>query len=87
MKLIIDIHEKEYQSILNSGQVPYGVVYAIMDGTPLPKGHGRLINADALIKYVEALPKEANGYSKVYDEAMIIGMIENTPTIIGRDDS
>lgn len=37
MKLIIDIHEKDYQSILNSGQVPYGVVYAIMNGTPLPK--------------------------------------------------
>ena len=48
MKLIIDIHEKDYQSILNSGQVPYGVVYAIMNGTPLPKGHGRLGDLDAL---------------------------------------
>ena len=37
MKLIIDIHEKDYQSILNSGQVPYGVVCAIMNGTPLPE--------------------------------------------------
>ena len=48
MKLIIDIHEKDYQSILNSGQVPYGVVCAIMNGTPLPKGHGRLGDLDAL---------------------------------------
>lgn len=39
MKLIIDIHEKDYQSILNSGQVPYGVVYAIINGNPIPKGH------------------------------------------------
>lgn len=44
MKLVIDIHEKDYQSILNSGQVPYGVVCAIMNGTPLPKSHGDLID-------------------------------------------
>ena len=42
MKLIIDIHKKDYQSILNSGQVPYGVVCAIMNGTPLPKGQSIL---------------------------------------------
>lgn len=48
MKLVIDIDEKDYQSILNSGQVSYGVVYAIMNGTPLPKGHGRLGDLDAL---------------------------------------
>ncbi len=48
MKLIIDIHEKDYQSILNSGQVPYGVVYAIMNGKPLPKGHGDLVDFDRL---------------------------------------
>ena len=35
MKMIIDIHKKDYQSILNSGQVPYSVVYAIMNGTLL----------------------------------------------------
>lgn len=39
MKLVIDIHEKDYKSILN-GFVPSGVVYAIMNGTPLPKGRG-----------------------------------------------
>ena len=49
MKLVIDIHEKDYQSILNSGQVPYGVVCAIMNGTPLPKGHGDLKDADRLL--------------------------------------
>ena len=48
MQLVIDIHKKDYQSILNSGQVPYGVVCAIMNGTPLPKGHGRLGDLDAL---------------------------------------
>lgn len=49
MKLIIDIHKKDYQSILNSGQVPYSVVCSIMNGTPLPKGHGDLKDADRLL--------------------------------------
>ena len=53
MKLVIDIHEKDYQSILNSGQVPYSVVYAIMNGTPLPKGHGDLITKEQAIDLVE----------------------------------
>lgn len=35
MMIMIDIHEKDYQSILNSSHIPYGVVYAIMNGTPL----------------------------------------------------
>ena len=48
MQLVIDIHEKDYQSILNNGQVPYGVVYAIMNGTPLPKGHGELKDINAI---------------------------------------
>lgn len=53
MKLVIDIHEKDYQSILNSGQVPYGVVCAIMNGTQLPKGHGDLISKEQAIDLVE----------------------------------
>ena len=53
MKLVINIHEKDYQSILNSGQVPYSVVYAIMNGTPLPKGHGDLITKEQAIDLVE----------------------------------
>lgn len=49
MELIINIHKKDYQSILNSGQVPYSVVCAIMNGTPLPKEHGRLIDKDKMM--------------------------------------
>ena len=51
----------------------------------LPKGHGRLIDADALIKHIKNLTKCPNGYSQVYDEAMIINMIEDKPTIIEAD--
>ena len=34
MKLIIDMHEKDYQSIKN-GHIPFSVLDAIMKGTPL----------------------------------------------------
>ena len=36
MKLIIDIHEKDYQAIKN-GHIPFSVLDVIMNGIPLPK--------------------------------------------------
>ena len=52
MKLIIDIPESylNMQSIRVSHFVINKVWDAVKKGTPLPKGHGRLIDADALIK-------------------------------------
>ena len=47
MQIVIDIHEKDYQSIKN-GHIPFSILDVIMRGTPLPKGHGRLIDADEL---------------------------------------
>lgn len=79
MKLIIDIHKKDYQSILNSGQVPYGVVCAIMNGTPLPKGHGRLIDADKLNIY-DVSPADGFVVMGVTEED-----IDLAPTIIEAD--
>lgn len=35
MKLIINIHEKDYKSILNRGYVSSGAFYAIINGIPL----------------------------------------------------
>ena len=48
MKIVIDIHEKDYQSMLN-GNVSYGVLDAIKNGTPLPKGHGKIIDVNDLL--------------------------------------
>lgn len=80
MKLVIDIHKKDYQSILNSGQVPYGVVCAIMNGTPLPKGHGRLIDADYLREDFKASKKIS------FAERMDIScIVDHAPTIIEAD--
>lgn len=45
MKIVIDINEKDYQAIKN-GHIPFSVLDAIKNGTPLPEHHGRLIDAD-----------------------------------------
>ena len=80
MKLVIDIYEKDYQTILNSGQVPYGVVCAIMNGTLLPKHHGRLIDADYLREDFKASKKIS------FAERMDIScIVDHAPTIIEAD--
>lgn len=49
MQIVIDIPDGCYEE-LNSGRFPlqdaYRLVAWIKNGTPLPKGHGRLIDAD-----------------------------------------
>ena len=56
MKLIVDIPTyhyeriKEYYDALPAGSTIVAEKCYIADGIPLPKGHGRLIDADAFIK-------------------------------------
>jgi len=50
MRLIIDIPDDVYERTQENRYVIYDKMYnAIRNGTPLPKGHGRLIDADVLI--------------------------------------
>lgn len=56
MKIVIDIPEDDYDFIkdlnavmggrVSCKTIQYNVINAIKNGTPLPKGHGRLIDAD-----------------------------------------
>ena len=58
MQIVIDIPKDAYKEIYN-GQFDIGGYFkanlrdAFRHGTPLPNGHGRLIDADALIKSIE----------------------------------
>ena len=63
MKLIIDIPEKDYISIKNAlnSLIENGcertsvsqVCLAILNGTPLPKGHGDLVDRNDLLEYTD----------------------------------
>ena len=50
MKVVIDIPEKTYNRILNN-EYDYGDLNVIIqNGTPLPKGYGRLFDERDIIK-------------------------------------
>ena len=61
MQIVIDIDEKDYNNIepLLNGEAIKGrfnlfrALEIIKNGTPLPKGHGRLIDADDFIENEE----------------------------------
>ena len=74
MQILIDIPQKVYDKALSGDGT--GAIWAgyIKNGTPLPKGHGRLIDADALI------------FNADYWEPYISKLdFDNAPTIIEAD--
>lgn len=84
MQIVINIHEKDYQSMKN-GHIPYSVLSAIMKGTPLPKGHGKLIDADELY---DGFIDGTEGYDcQTWSRIEIGDIIEDAPTIIEADDT
>ena len=48
MELIIKIPDEIYELIKTDKSELIGLPKAVKNGTPLPKGHGRLIDADEL---------------------------------------
>ena len=93
MQIVIDIPEEEYQNYLKMRPAyPKGVfcyIKAIQNGTPLPKGHGRLIDANELLKMTESYKSElgrlkADPFVKSGIET-VESFIKEMPTIIEAD--
>ena len=61
MQIVIDIDENLYTRLFDNGVDNYDdavdMAKAIRKGTPLPKGHGRLIDADKLKEWVQDVIK------------------------------
>lgn len=74
MKLVIDIPENLYKAAINglNAEEIWDLRVAIKNGAPLPKVHGRLIDADELIE-----GKVANDWTRIQAEC--------APTIIEAD--
>ncbi len=55
IELVINIPEEEYNTRKKTGYFSdnFKILEAVANGTPLPKGHGRLIDADELKKIIE----------------------------------
>jgi len=94
MKIVIDIDDEQVLfDIKNRGlegesETDKVIINALYNGTILPEGHGRLIDADELIKQLEATANiEWNmqvGSSKGLIDA--IDIVDDIPTIIEADD-
>ena len=91
MQLVIEISDKFYKNILNN-TYDYGDMNVIIqNGTPLPKGHGRLIDADAYRKElrIEIPNLDYDGSLEPYEEGIYstIMSLDDTPTIIEAEES
>lgn len=79
MQIVIDISDDDYNNIKNyTGFLAY-YEYLIKNGTPLPKGHGDLIDRS------ELMPDSDYDDGTFY--AVSIGAINGAPTIIEADRS
>ena len=85
MKIVIEVPEEYYEDLKELSDESISLeMFIIKYGTPLPKGHGRLIDADVDIKGLREM--------KVVDEkdkqsvrfATIV--LENAPTVIEADE-
>ncbi len=94
MQIIIDIPEevynrcKEYRLQCGEAEV---LESAVARGNPLPKGHGRLIDAEKIANEVNALKDNWNRYGNEYENGRYesydyaVDTIEDAPTIIEAD--
>lgn len=101
MKMVIDISEELYKeicpieyiyglSIVKNKQLFYQLIYAIQDGTPLPKGHGRLIDADKVLDDIEKKNPvfvSETEKRKRYARLVYYWAVKNAPTIIERSEN
>lgn len=83
MQIVIDIEDLVYHQIKQHGEVSE-FHKLIIRGTPLPKGHGRLIDADALdMKRIDYI---VDGYANDKDDCTEFGMmIILAPTLVEAD--
>lgn len=90
MELVIKIPEEYYKAIK---EIPVEQSSAdmliIRTGTPLPKGHGRLIDADEAIKTLKSLGNRDYRREKgtIQEAVKMLDFDEYTPTIIEAGDA
>lgn len=83
MRLVIEIPDGYDVTRIQNGSIASKVVLnAVKNGTPLPKGHGRLIDADELKKTIQE-----NDVLNMTGFNVRLCDINNTPTIIEADNA
>ena len=89
MKLIIEIDKTDFKQIkaFDKGVTAYQLTLrlydAVYNGTPLPKGHGRLIDADELCNALLTKWETADKEKEVMICAVMADIV--TPIVVGQD--
>lgn len=68
IELIIKMPEEDYEYIKNSNDMNFNV---IKNGTLLPKGHGRLIDADVVIKKMDERINRLGDDKSIYEASCV----------------
>lgn len=83
MQIVIDMNEELYKRIKKNCYIyeeeSESVALSIIGGAPLPKGHGRLIDADRLREEMEKDVRKAMSFVDLIDFVWL------APTIIEKD--
>ena len=84
MQIVIDISEKDYQTLKKKDK--FDAMYLdyyeklIVYGIPLPKGHGRLVDADEIDNNIYDLTRSMDlNYGQISE------VVDTAPTIIEAD--
>ena len=81
MQIVIEIPDQKYKWIVNNPQTYTDELHeAIRNGTPLPKNHGRIIDADEL--YGDFIDGTEGYDCQTWNRIEIGDIIEDAPTII-----
>ena len=84
MKLVIEISEDDYRKVKDGRASVSMMQKAIRNGTPLPKGHGRLGDLDKIKKEMQNYHDDCaktSEYTRLGFETAI-AVVEDAPTII-----
>lgn len=84
MQIVIDIPEDLYKATVNGLDATeiWDLRVAIKNGTPLPKGHGRLIDVDAATKDINAFQ---DAFAMYTDNMGKYNIVCAAPTVIEAD--
>ena len=92
MQIVIDISEERFRNIQRIAEVQRESNHfktaeqIVADGTPLPKGHGRLIDADALNIRMEQRMDEIGDDESIWESSNVVTALNMfAPTIIEAD--
>ena len=88
--LVIKISEETYNDIQSrdwkNGELVFSEEWkAIHNGIPLPKGHGRLIDADEIIEQVNNMADELDNDYTIADIEKVGTLLESISAIIEAD--